>query len=115
MPSPPEDLTQRIQQDCWARFIDTYGTACTFERRAAQYERRVRLLTFLGIVGPVLVGGVITSFGTSWSGVPYLLAARLVDSRSFSWSCRFGQWTSQRRGSTPHDECRCPLRRRQLA
>jgi len=64
-----------IRQECWDRALYAHGTARIFEDRARQTARYRRLLTFLGIVVPVAVGGVILSFGTTSGWLPHLLAA----------------------------------------
>jgi mobilome CxxCx(11)CxxC protein len=64
---------ERIQQECWTRAIHTFGTASIFERRAESYQRLVRLPAFLGIAVPVVVGGLVLSFGTSAPNLPKIL------------------------------------------
>ncbi|MCA9620487.1 MAG: hypothetical protein KC731_15805, partial [Myxococcales bacterium] len=58
---------------CWNCAIETYGTAAIFRRRATKLENRLRWLSFMGLIGPVLVGGVVTSFGTDSRLLPLLL------------------------------------------
>ena len=40
-----------------------FGTTRIFEARASSLKRNRTLITFLGLVTPVVVGGVVLSFG----------------------------------------------------
>src|SRR3989304_6903481 len=72
--SAGENSREVLRQECWDRAIQTFGTAYLFEIRARRLQRRTRSLTFLGIVVPVTVGGIILSFGASPRVMPYILA-----------------------------------------
>lgn len=41
-----------------------YGTGQLFVRRARRYRSGLRWLAFIGIAGPLLIGGVVIGFGT---------------------------------------------------
>ena len=73
MSSDPE--RERIQQECWRRAIHSYGTATLFERRAHHYQWLVRVPAFLGIAVPVVVGGLVLSFGTDAPDLPKVIWA----------------------------------------
>lgn len=60
-------------QECWKQALYTYATATIFERRCVRYQRRIRLLTFVGIGVPVVVGGVVLTFGRTASALPLIL------------------------------------------
>jgi mobilome CxxCx(11)CxxC protein len=52
-----------------------FGTARIFERRAQKLKFRRTWITFLGIVTPVVVGGVVLSFGENKDVLTYFLWA----------------------------------------
>jgi len=62
------DITIRngLRSDSWDRAIYAYATGYIFQKRAEKYKKLLQLLTFLGIVVPVLIGGVVLSFGTEF-------------------------------------------------
>lgn len=64
---------EQVQQDCWTRAIHAFGTAAVFERRAARYRRLVRVPAFLGVAVPVVVGGMVLSFGTEQASLPAII------------------------------------------
>src|ERR1700761_7902576 len=45
--------------DLWDRAADALGTAAIFQRRAERYERMIRVLTFVGLVLPIIIGGIV--------------------------------------------------------
>jgi len=53
----------------------SFGTTRIFEKRANSLKQRRTLITFLGLVTPVIVGGVVLSFGYDSKILPVLLAA----------------------------------------
>jgi mobilome CxxCx(11)CxxC protein len=61
MKTPESD---RICQDSWDRALHAYGTAEIFKKRVRRYRRLIRALTFMGIIVPALIGGVVIAFGT---------------------------------------------------
>lgn len=63
----------QIIQDCKGKEFHAFGTARIFERRARKLKIRRTWLTFLGIVTPVIVGGVVLTFGTQEKLLPYFL------------------------------------------
>lgn len=63
-----------IVKDCRSKEFYAYGTTRIFERRARRLQTLRTWITFLGIVVPLVVGGVVLSFGTSANALPYLLA-----------------------------------------
>lgn len=77
MATTPDVL--RLQHQCWERAVHCFGTAAIFERRAERWAHYTGVLTFLGIVGPLVVGGAALSFGVGgrWIG-PLLILASVV-------------------------------------
>lgn len=63
-----------LRSECWNRAIQAYATGEIFKRRSQKYTWRIQLLTFLGIVVPVLVGAVVLAFGVQFEHLGALLA-----------------------------------------
>jgi mobilome CxxCx(11)CxxC protein len=57
--------SDRICKDCWDRALYAYGTAVVFRKRSRLYRGLIRVLTFMGIIVPALIGGVVIGFGTN--------------------------------------------------
>lgn len=70
----PQDAIVAQRSDCWNRAINAFGTGEIFRRRSQKYTKRIQLLTFLGIVVPILVGAVVLSFGTNFTYLGEVLA-----------------------------------------
>jgi mobilome CxxCx(11)CxxC protein len=73
MPRTPE--TDQICTDCRNRALFAYGTGQLFVRRARRYRWGIRWLAFIGIAGPLLIGGVVVGFGTNPAHLKLLLGA----------------------------------------
>jgi mobilome CxxCx(11)CxxC protein len=56
---PRTGETDRICNQCWDRALYAYGTAQVFLNRSLRYKRNLRLLAFIGIAGPVVIGGMV--------------------------------------------------------
>ncbi|MEW2309002.1 mobilome CxxCx(11)CxxC protein [Streptomyces sp. NPDC006864] len=58
-----------LQQKCWEAALHAYGTAHIFQRRAVALKRKNDALSYVGLVVPVLVGGLAGTFGQAdlWS------------------------------------------------
>jgi len=52
-----------LRKEAWNYAFYTFGTGWIFEQRALSLRQRLRLLKFLGIFVPVLIGGITLSFG----------------------------------------------------
>lgn len=66
-------MNEENQRHCRDRAFYAYGTSRIFERRAQSLSRRRNLITFLGVVVPLVVGGAVLSFGANEAYLPYLL------------------------------------------
>lgn len=86
---------------CWDRALENFGTGYIFEQRANNYKIKLRVLTSLGILMPMIVGAIVVSFNKatlpSWLiniagivglfeivGSTWSLIARWDDSYSYS-------------------------------
>lgn len=65
----------QIIQDCRGKEFHAYGTIRIFERRARRLQSLRTWITFLGIVTPVIVGGMVLAFGVNATLLPYFLTA----------------------------------------
>lgn len=65
--------SDRTCQDCWDRALYAYGTAAVFQKRSRRYRSLIRALTFMGIIVPLLIGGVVIGFGTQATYLPFIL------------------------------------------
>lgn len=52
-----------------------FATAKVFERRLKKLRRQLKWLSFLGLIAPVLVGGVVLSFGSQSPAFDWLVVA----------------------------------------
>lgn len=52
-----------LKQRAWEVAIHTFGTAWIFEQRIPPTRLKIRLVKFVGLVGPFLVGTLALSFG----------------------------------------------------
>lgn len=68
------DDYNKIREQSWNRALHSYGTGHIFRRRADKLRDRLRWLSFMGIVVPLLVGGVVLSFGTEFEHIGVVLA-----------------------------------------
>jgi mobilome CxxCx(11)CxxC protein len=56
---------EELKIECWNRALMTLGTSYVFSKRVTKYKRLIRLITVLGIVVPLLLGGVVATYGTN--------------------------------------------------
>ncbi|MGW4461230.1 mobilome CxxCx(11)CxxC protein [Micromonospora sp. NPDC004704] len=61
-----------LKQEIWDRALHAHATAFIFEQRARRLKRRLRWLTFVAQIVPVVVGGLALAYG---AGFPLLGAA----------------------------------------
>jgi mobilome CxxCx(11)CxxC protein len=66
-----ESDTLRMQ--CWDSAIHDFGTGYIFECRARSLRTKLRLLSFLGIIVPVFIGGIVMTYGTHFPYIDFIL------------------------------------------
>jgi mobilome CxxCx(11)CxxC protein len=54
--------TDQICKESWDRALYAYGTGTLFADRARKYRKGLRWLAFIGIAGPLLIGGIVLAF-----------------------------------------------------
>src|ERR1700730_2737109 len=59
--------SDRICKECWDRAMYAHGTAEIFLRRIHKYRGLLRALAFVGIAVPLVIGGIVLSFGSNVS------------------------------------------------
>jgi mobilome CxxCx(11)CxxC protein len=64
--------TEEQRKDCWDQAIYAFGTAYIFEKRLQSARKNLRVLTYLGVLVPVAVGGIVVSFFGVQSLRPFL-------------------------------------------
>lgn len=52
-----------ILADCWDRAIESFGTAWIFEQRAKRLNLKLSVLTYVGVLNPLTIGGLVGTFG----------------------------------------------------
>jgi mobilome CxxCx(11)CxxC protein len=67
------DIPRDHRVHCWDRAVECFGTGRIFQLRAEQLAKSMRVLDFLGIVVPLLVGGIAASVGFESGILPYVL------------------------------------------
>ncbi len=67
------DDYDKIRQQSWDRALHSFGTGHIFQRRADLLRDRLKYLSFSGLIVPLLVGGVVLSFGTDYKYVHVVL------------------------------------------
>jgi mobilome CxxCx(11)CxxC protein len=73
-----DEKTRSLVHECREKEFHAFGTSKIFEKRAKSYRSYINLLTFFGIVTPLLVGAVVLSFGSSWGYLPYVLGLATI-------------------------------------
>ncbi len=56
------------------RELNSFGTAAIFERRLSIYKSRLRNLSFVGLVLPLALGGLVIAVGAQWEGLDLIIA-----------------------------------------
>jgi mobilome CxxCx(11)CxxC protein len=57
-----EELHAKIRTDCWNNALDTLGFSYIFSKKIAKIERWLRWSKVLGIIIPVILGGLVTTY-----------------------------------------------------
>lgn len=73
METNENDPTSQIRSECWESAFHLFGTKCIFEQRTHALRLRLRLLAFLGIAVPAIIGSSVAAFGTDFAGLTIVL------------------------------------------
>lgn len=63
----------RLRQDAWNYALNSYGYGYIYNLRSEKLNRNLNIITFLGILIPVLIGGIVTTYGLTSPLLKYLL------------------------------------------
>ncbi|MCU1670654.1 MAG: putative rane protein [Blastococcus sp.] len=100
-------------QDCRKRSVDAAGTAHVLEDRAARLGRQLKLLNFVGLAVPVIVGGLVLGYGAGMKALGLVIAVgaglTVLQLVVAVWSMTAG-WVDAQAAST-----RSAIRNRELA
>ena len=70
--------------ECKRNAVNAFGTATVFERRARRTRRLIRTITFLGVLGPALLGALAGAYGLEWKYLPHVMfVAALIGGGQF--------------------------------
>lgn len=67
-----------VLKECWNQAVNSFGTAYIFEQRANRHRRYLRLLTFLGMIVPAIIGSIVLSFGINAPVLPLLISVASI-------------------------------------
>jgi mobilome CxxCx(11)CxxC protein len=67
------DPIEQMKLECQDRAFNAFATASIFERRALLLSRRLKFISFLGAVVPIVIGSAALSWGVGFTGLPILV------------------------------------------
>lgn len=66
------------RSDCWNSALHSFGYGYLYSIEANKIRKVLKFNTFLGIIIPIVIGGVVTSFGLDFKYISYLLIAASI-------------------------------------
>ena len=60
-----ETRIDNIRKECHENKFHCYGKSYVYGERVNMYERRLRIINFIGLIVPLLFGGYLLTFGTN--------------------------------------------------
>ncbi|MFJ7214010.1 mobilome CxxCx(11)CxxC protein [Amycolatopsis sp. NPDC098790] len=72
-PNSQPDPAEVIRRDCLKRAVEAFGTASVFEWRSHRLTWHLQLITFAGLVVPVVVGLLALSYGAGFKALPLII------------------------------------------
>lgn len=63
----------RLRQECWEKRFYSFGTAKIFERRARALAKQRRLINFLGLASPLVIGAFAAAFTLDSAALRYVV------------------------------------------
>lgn len=99
---PPADETYTIKSQCWNGALDAFGTSYVFHRRARILGRRLNVVTYIGFLVPIVVGGLALAY-SHLKSLPTIIAVAsaliIVQTVVSLWSI-IGGWVASYSYST---------------
>ena len=68
-----ENLYNKLRQDLFNKALHSYGTGFIRSESSKRIQKSSTILTFLGILVPILVGGIVTTYGTESNILKYAI------------------------------------------
>jgi mobilome CxxCx(11)CxxC protein len=62
-----------LRKQSWDKALYAFATGRIFEKRANKQRQKLQVLTFLGILAPLLLGAIVLSFGNNTKLVDSLI------------------------------------------
>ncbi len=53
----------QIRQECWDKALHSLGTSYIFSLKASNFKMRIRLISVLGVIAPLLLGATAAAYG----------------------------------------------------
>jgi mobilome CxxCx(11)CxxC protein len=57
---------EELKESCNEHMFWCYGTSAIFQRRERSLKTRREWITYLGIIGPIVIGSAVGAFGRDW-------------------------------------------------
>jgi len=67
------DEANTVRTKCWDGALHAYGTSFMFQRRARILGQRLNVLTYIGFLVPVIIGGLVLAYG-HFKSLPTVIA-----------------------------------------
>lgn len=67
------DEYNNLRQDCWNDALHSFGTAYIYSKRSRKIGKLLKINNFLGIIVPVVIGGIVTSYNVSADALQIIL------------------------------------------
>ena len=68
-----DEKEKRIRQNCWEKAIQCLGTSYIFQVKAKEYAKYLKYITILGIIVPLITGGIAMGYGQYSQYLSYFL------------------------------------------
>lgn len=70
-------MIDQIRQDCWEKATNCLATSYIFQQKALKYEKFLRVNSILGIIIPLTIGAIASTYG---NGSQYLNMSLIIAS-----------------------------------
>jgi mobilome CxxCx(11)CxxC protein len=90
--------TDRTCATCWDKAAECFGTSQIFLERASLLQKKLNLITYLGIAMPALIGCLALSFGTQgifWAAALFIAGIVGVLQLGMSIGALVGNWSNK--------------------
>ncbi|WP_241285517.1 mobilome CxxCx(11)CxxC protein [Chryseobacterium arthrosphaerae] len=70
-------MSDQIRQECWEKATHCLATSYVFQQKAINYEKNLRINSMFGIIIPLAIGAIATTYGNNSN---YLKTALFISS-----------------------------------